>query len=575
MCYIENNSMGKWWYIMLTIIHSIKILIIYSRLKKQGFDSNGIKNSASIKGSVKALMNDPMQDQIAKDIKSLMKKLRHYPIVLIIDGALIVTILLVGMLYSMYTSMTNASIGSYISWYNERQKEKEEEEAILEEEEKALREAEKWSWDEVPDSTVAGGDEGGGTPIGEPVAPIDGFEPGTATGQYAVDLGADGTFFWYHQNGGFGKCSCVYCGDWSNSYWRGSSTKAKSFGSNGCAVYSLAIAVSNLTGKEITPSLLLAKFGCIKTGNTWITNSGVFSGIAIKRPDALKAIKETFGIEYKPVDKTVESIDAILAQGGYVWGSWVDSKCAWCGNGTSHFMCIRKADENSYYCFTSCRGKCANGSNGKDGAVKTMTFPLNKKACIESMTGGQLYGMWLPGATGGDTLVFTKGGNFECPYTKFSCTYMGWQMVTAKSSSQYKWRQSVFPSWVNDKNGVGDKAAFDAEGFGRVNGRYVIAVSAAENGGVGHVGQELDIYLKDGTILKCVVGDIKSAGDANWKKWGHENTSGIMNTIEFIVDKQKWYKNGGGIHANPGTSKCHPNFSSPVKKIVRGKIMPY
>lgn len=163
----------------------------------------------------------------------------------------------------------------------------------------------------------------------------------------------------------------------------------------------------------------------------------------------------------------------------------------------------------------------------------------------------------------GDTFDFTN-----CPYDSFCYTYMAWQLVTSKSSAQYQWRDKHFPSWVNTKTG-GDPNAFNTEGFGIVNGRYVIATTHKNDGGFAEVGQALDVYLEDGTILYCVVGDIKSSGDPDWTPWGHiKGTS--ANTIEFIVDYNSWYNVG---HANPGTAGCHPEWKQKITKIVVGNII--
>lgn len=438
-----------------------------------------------------------------------------------------------------------------------------------------------WKWSNIADEIEQSG--------GNPVEPTNPSGPSTnpmggATGQYAVALD-DGMYYWYHQDGGK-ACGCTYCGNWSDSRWGIAGNQSRLFGSDGCAVYALAIGLSNICGQEITPAVVFEDLQSPIVNYLITTNSTYFDCRNIKRDAVCKALAAKHNLTVSLVSHDTASIDAILNQGGIVWGSWVDAQCAWCSNGTSHFMCIRKTDGENYYCFTSCRGKCAS-SSGKAGAIQTMNYPINKQVCINSMTSGQLYG-FVPqnsGGSGGETptpvngsvLDFTAGGNFECPFTKFYCSYMGWQMVTSKSSAQYKWRQKMFPDWVNDKNGIGSTKAFDSEGFGRAQNRYVIAVSSSADGGIGSVGQKLDIYLKDGTVLYCVVGDIKSSGDEKWTKWGHTNAAGqkatSMNTIEFIVDRTTWYTNGKGSHAGPGTSSCHPNFSSPVVKIVRGDIM--
>lgn len=127
-------------------------------------------------------------------------------------------------------------------------------------------------------------------------------------------------------------------------------------------------------------------------------------------------------------------------------------------------------------------------------------------------------------------------------------TYMGWQMITAKSSKQYKLREAA-----------GMK--FDDEGFAKIGDRYVIACTTT----FGNVGDFIDVYMEDGTVLKCVIGDIKSQGDPGCNKWGHNNGDCI---IEFVVDKDTWYNNGRGGHPNPGTESCHPEWNQEIDKIV-------
>ena len=116
-------------------------------------------------------------------------------------------------------------------------------------------------------------------------------------------------------------------------------------------------------------------------------------------------------------------------------------------------------------------------------------------------------------------------------------TYMGWQCIENQSSAQYKLREET-----------GMK--FDNEGFGIINNRYVIACTEK----YGQVGDLVDFYQSDGTILHCVIGDIKNQNDYGCNEWGHYNGQCI---IEFIVNKDTWYGSG---HANPGNPSCHPEW---------------
>lgn len=100
-------------------------------------------------------------------------------------------------------------------------------------------------------------------------------------------------------------------------------------------------------------------------------------------------------------------------------------------------------------------------------------------------------------------------------------SYMGWQVITSKTSLQYKLREEAGMN-------------FDANGFGVIENRYVIACTLK----FGSVGDYIDWELEDGTIIPTVVGDIKNEADPGCNEWGHHNG---LNVIEFVVDKSSWY----------------------------------
>ena len=126
-------------------------------------------------------------------------------------------------------------------------------------------------------------------------------------------------------------------------------------------------------------------------------------------------------------------------------------------------------------------------------------------------------------------------------------TYMAWQMITSPSSMQYKLREQAGMN-------------FDAEGFGKINGRYVIACTTT----FGQVGDYIDFYKADGSIIPCIIGDIKNQNDAGCNEWGHLNGTCI---VEFVVDKTTWYN---PMHENPGTPNCHPEWNQYITKAVNG-----
>ena len=133
-------------------------------------------------------------------------------------------------------------------------------------------------------------------------------------------------------------------------------------------------------------------------------------------------------------------------------------------------------------------------------------------------------------------------------------SFMAWQMVTDPTSDAYTFKV---------KSGM----TFDSEGFGVVNGRFVIACTST----FGMTGDYIDFYQSNGNVLHCIVGDEKSQ-QYTWfdhnpaNKWGHDNGQCI---VEFVVDKKRWYN---GDHANPGTADCHPEWGGQTitKAVKRG-----
>lgn len=134
-------------------------------------------------------------------------------------------------------------------------------------------------------------------------------------------------------------------------------------------------------------------------------------------------------------------------------------------------------------------------------------------------------------------------------------TYMGWQCITSTTSNQYKLREQAGMN-------------FDEEGFGRINGRYVIACTTT----FGAVGDYVDFYQEDGSVIQCIIGDIKNQNDAGCNEWGHLNGTCI---IEFVVNKDTWYSAGNGgqaasMHVNPGQQGFHMEWNQNLIKAVNG-----
>lgn len=115
-------------------------------------------------------------------------------------------------------------------------------------------------------------------------------------------------------------------------------------------------------------------------------------------------------------------------------------------------------------------------------------------------------------------------------------TYMGWNMVTNKSSRQYKLRIKTGEN-------------YDSNGFGKIDDRYVIACTTT----YGKVGDCVDFVLANGKVIHGVIGDIKNQDDAGCNKWGHQNGKCV---VEFCVKKSSWYGTGKTV------VKYHPEWAN-------------
>jgi len=107
-----------------------------------------------------------------------------------------------------------------------------------------------------------------------------------------------------------------------------------------------------------------------------------------------------------------------------------------------------------------------------------------------------------------------------------SFSYMGWQLITDPSSNQYKLRA---------KYGM----KFDSKGFGKINGKYVVAVTTY----FGNVGDTLTFYFDNGKQINAVIGDIKNQNDPGCNKYGHNNGQVVL---EFVVDRNGGFQGYGG-----------------------------
>lgn len=165
---------------------------------------------------------------------------------------------------------------------------------------------------------------------------------------------------------------------------------------------------------------------------------------------------------------------------------------------------------------------------------------------------GRLRGKWGRGeaTVGADGLLTGKVINIPAGLGSYF-VIEGWHTIT---STQGTWQGRLKMKCEN----------YDQEGFAKIGDRYVIACTTV----YGVVGDYVDFYQSNGNVFKCIIGDIKSAGDANIGVYGHDHGK---NVLEFICNRS-WY--GPPMHANPGTKSFHPEWGGQtmVKAINGGSF---
>lgn len=152
-----------------------------------------------------------------------------------------------------------------------------------------------------------------------------------------------------------------------------------------------------------------------------------------------------------------------------------------------------------------------------------------------------------------DAVVTTiySSNTFNVPYnenyTGFKC-YEYYDLITDESSLSYQLQQ---------------KAITDDKGFRKINNRYLIAVGTHWNC---DCGTKLDLILENGTIIPCIVGDIKADVDTDETR---TFSTYSMCCSEFIVDKNQLdttVKNTGDV------SNAYNEWKS---KVIQFRILPY
>ena len=132
---------------------------------------------------------------------------------------------------------------------------------------------------------------------------------------------------------------------------------------------------------------------------------------------------------------------------------------------------------------------------------------------------------------------------YDVPNYSGKKSWMSYKAIKNHSSPQWKLQQ---------------QATTDENGFRKVDGLYCVAVGT--HFGVS-VGTKIDLILENGTVINCVVGDIKS--NKHTDEANIFTANGCMS--EFIIDKDSLNK---AVKRDGNCSSLKSSWNSPVKKVL-------
>lgn len=149
-----------------------------------------------------------------------------------------------------------------------------------------------------------------------------------------------------------------------------------------------------------------------------------------------------------------------------------------------------------------------------------------------------------PFTSNAKTLEFTT--EYDIPNNRGFKSYMDYKALNDKESAQYELQQS---------------AETNEEGLRVFEECYCIAVGSYIEP---EIGQKIDLVLENGTVINCIVGDVKADSDTD--KDNIFTPNGCCS--EFIIDNSKLdtdVKNMGNV------SFLKDEWNSPVVKIISHK----
>jgi len=226
--------------------------------------------------------------------------------------------------------------------------------------------------------------------------------------------------------------------------------------------------------------------------------------------------------------------------------NWKDTK----GKNADRLTIIKYLNENIHYYnnkIIPALNKLGNAINAY--AIANEMLASTSESTSSNFADKKVYGEQYVAPT------YKKGEEYTVDLTNINykdtstTTYMNWNQKWIKGSNQGNFKNKAF----EDNNVVCDNDGFYLVNDG-VDNRYVVAMTQQ----YGDVGEYVDVYQADGSVLKCVIGDAKSYNDSNSGQYGHMYGN-TVNVLEFMTD---WR----GNHANPG--RVRTSLDQNILKVV-------
>lgn len=123
-------------------------------------------------------------------------------------------------------------------------------------------------------------------------------------------------------------------------------------------------------------------------------------------------------------------------------------------------------------------------------------------------------------------------------------SYMPYTAITSKSSKQYKLQQIAYTGNY---------------GIRMVDNRYCVAIGTAFGA---EIGTYFDLVLKNGTVIKCVLADVKANKDTDSKNMITSHNGCVSEFVVSSISLNSKAKRDGDI------SSCRKDWNSPVVKVV-------